>query len=846
MKRDKILSIFFTFLLIIVCPNTYSQIPTGGTDIIKDPGTFYSKIGKSTLSVVTVDGQVFSKAFRFSTKADVVSSWDAQLAFTPAAAITTNDVILVTFYARTTASLEETGSGSLTVCIENKTSYDKVVYQAVGIGVEWKQYFIPLKSNATLPLTNMNCAFHLGYVSQTIEIADVRYINYFTTKTIADLPQTEITYIGREADAPWRAEAQQRISQIRKGNIQIIVVDTLGNPVQNAQVTLAMTKHKFAFGSAINASNYLSDPVYKAKILEMFSEVVFENDLKWPSFIGKTAAQKNQIIQVLNDLDKHHITMRGHNVLWPSWTYNAAYLANYKTMPDKLRLEIDKHIDDVCTFTRGRIVDWDVINEPYSEHAWMDILGNEAMADWFKRVRNNDPYVKMYLNDFAILSSNGTNYPKQDAYIETVKYIDSLGGGVQGIGFQGHFGSDLTPIPRLKTILDKFAVLDKEIKVTEFDIDINQEAVKADYTRDFMTMLFSHPSVKGILMWGFWEGAHWKPAAAMYNKDWTIRPNGQSYRDLILDQWWTKDTTLMTNDTGVANFNGFLGSYRYSVKYDGREHFGIIDVNNSIADSVLNTYTLSTDSLVPAELKISVIGETVFCEGDSTQLSIDIGPDFKISWANNKALLAFTSKIITVKKEGMYSAEVRGKGVILRCPAVAIKVNPYPTVGIDYSGPLTFCPGGNVNLVSSGDIPYTYRWFKNGIFFSGSVPQVTVSESGKYYAEVNSLGCRSFSPELTVTKLNALDAPCSTGVFNPDENIFVSPNPFRESFFVETRMFQVFPVTLQIFDITGKVVFESTISDSSVTEVLPEVPTGIYLLKMKSGDMVQSLKVIHQ
>jgi GH35 family endo-1,4-beta-xylanase len=578
----------------------------------------------------------------------------------------------------------------------------------------------------------------------------------------------------------------------------------------------------------------------------MYNEVVFENDLKWESFVNKTTTQKNDMIKVLNDLDSRNIKMRGHNVLWPSWTYNPVYLAGYKTNPDKLRMEIDKRIDNVCTFTRGRLIDWDVINEPYSEHDWMDILGKDAMADWFKRVRNNDPYVKLYLNDFAILSSNGTNVPKQDAYIETVKYIDGLGGGVQGIGFQGHFGSDLTPIPRLKTILDKFSVLNKEIKVTEFDVDVTQQAVQADYTRDFMTMLFSHPSVTGILSWGFWASRHWKPTAALYNADWSIRPNGLVYRDLVLNQWWTKDSTLISNDTGMVNFNGFLGSYKYKVKYDGNERTGSFDVLKPVSEGVPNEFIISTDTLVPAELKVKILGGTVLCEGDSTHLSLNLAPGFSIKWFNNKAILPENSARITVKSTGMYSAEAKGKGVTLLSSPINITVNAYPPATIDTISSLTFCPGGSVVLNAGVEVPFTYKWFKNGTYFAGSTTEILVSESGKYKVEANSYGCKSFSPELTVTKLSALDALCSSGIIETEKQMTIFPNPFKQAFYIDASDFDIFPVEIELLDTNGKIIYQSILTDPVKSEVKPDIANGFYILKMQAQNKVHWIKVIRQ
>lgn len=61
--------------------------------------------------------------------------------------------------------------------------------------------------------------------------------------------------------------------------------------------------------------------------------------------------------------------------------------------------------------------------------------------------------------------------------------------------------------------LDRYAAFGKDLEIPEFDINTMVEALQADYRRDFMTAVFSHPSVKALMMWGFWEGAHWRPRA---------------------------------------------------------------------------------------------------------------------------------------------------------------------------------------------------------------------------------------------------------------------------------------------------------------------------------------------
>ena len=103
------------------------------------------------------------------------------------------------------------------------------------------------------------------------------------------------------------------------------------------------------------------------------------------------------------------------------------------------------------------------------------------------------------------------------------------------------------------------------------------EALKADFTRDFLTVCFSHPAVSGVLTWGFWEGAHWMPEAALFNRDWTPTAMGRQWMDLTQNVW-TTDQDVTVDDTGKVNFRGYIGDYtmtingsekRFRVKADG-------------------------------------------------------------------------------------------------------------------------------------------------------------------------------------------------------------------------------------------------------------------------------------
>jgi len=831
----------FAFGLIFFCGSLFSQVPEGGTQLNATTGTSFTKSGKVTLTQVDVTDQAFTKALRLVTANDVSNPWDAQILFPPTAGIATNDVILVAFYARTVSSIQETGEGFLTVVIENSSSYAKEIYLKLSIGSEWKQYYASVKSASTWTAAQIRYSLFAGFTNQTVEIADVRYLNYFNSLTLDDLPLTEITYSGRDPEAAWRAPAAARIDQVRKGIVEVVVYDEQGQLVPDAKVSIVMIKHQFGFGTAIPASVFLSNTVFRNKVYELFNEVVFENDLKWPQFNPNSTLN---LRKSLDSLEKHSIPVRGHNVIWPAWRWCPTTLQSLSTNPVALRNEIDKHIDQVTQFTSGRLNDWDVINEPYSEKDIMAILGNDVMADWLKRTRQNDRDVKLYINDYGILSSGGLDTQKQDSYYNLINFLDERGAGVNGIGMQGHFSSDLTPITRVYSILDRFGELGKDIKITEHDIETTQRAVQADYTRDFMTIAFSHPSVKSILVWGFWAGSHWKPDAAFYNLDWSVRPHGEVWKEMIYNQWWTKMTDSVTDLQGKTSFEGFLGTYKYTIVSGDKERSGTFTIANPKQSGIANTIVLSFDEAVPDNFGISANKPTMLCEGESLTLTAPSITDATYQWFKGEEQLTETSSEILVNEAGKYSVKAI-KGLLeLHSDSVEVSVNPIPEATVTVGGDLAFCPGGKVKLSTNLSNDATYNWMKGSAKIQGSVSSIEVSESGSYTLVANSKGCTATSQPVTVEVYSANSPECTVGIDALDHSFRVYPNPFNGSFFIDAQGDNHYNASAELFDVLGCSLVKKKLDGEQGSYLFSVDAPGVYTLRIQHNEGIQTYRLI--
>lgn len=833
--------LFVTLILFLVCNGVFGQIPVGGTQLNASTGTTWQKIGVGTLTQVSVSGQPFATALRLTVGANVNNTWDSQIKFPAVAGIEANDIVLVAFYARTISAAVETGEGGLNVIIEHNVTYAKDLSHKVNIGQEWKQYFAPVKCVSNWPTAQISYLFHTGFPSQTIEIADVRFINYKQTRTLEEMPVTEITYGGQDEDADWRSPAAERIDQIRKGIADIYVYDESGQVLENAEVSIEMVRHQFGFGSAIPASRFLTNTTFRNKVYELFNEVVFENDLKWPNFNPNSTLN---LRRSLDSLDKHNIAVRGHTIMWPAWRWLPTSLRTFENDLVALRLQIDKHIDEVTQFAKGRLIDWDVINEPYSEKDIMAILGNEVMADWFKRTRQNDRGVKRYLNDYGILSGGGINKVKQDSYYNLVKYIDDLGGGVDGIGLQGHFGGDLTSIPKIYSILDRFAELGKDIKITEHDINITQRKVQADFTRDFMTIVFSHPAVKSLLFWGFWESSHWMPNAAMYNTDWSIRPHGEMYIDMVFNQWWTKLTHGMTDDQGRVSLEGFLGTYSYTVKSGDTERTGTFTLDHSKQSELPNEIIISLDKAIPVQVSITTAIPPVLCEGEHITLNAPSGEGLAYTWYRDSVLLEETSDKLETGVAGSYIVNVSKGAVELTSPPFEVTVNPFPEAKITVDGDLSFCPGGKVTFHANTSKELTYTWKRGDAIIHGSVPSINANTAGSYTLTTNAKGCSTTSEPVQVQVYAQNDPACTTGINDPADLFRVYPNPFQGSFTLETSSLHGGMIHAELFNVAGALVYSAEINPTALKTIIPVSTPGFYLLKVSDADGTRTVKLV--
>lgn len=441
----------------------------------------------------------------------------------------------------------------------NRTPHTKHISQTVHLTPEWKEHRFVGRPDRGYRPEESRVSFFLGHGAGVVEVAGVRVENFGPAPDTV-FSQTIDYWGGREHPDSWREPALQRIEELRKGDLRITVTDGQGKPVPGATIDVQQLRHHFRFGTAAPAGRFLDQTNpdnlrFQQEVERLYNTVTFENDLKWPAMSPGHLANVERAIDWLHQRD---IEVRGHCLLWGSYKHLHASIRDLRG-PELLAACKD-HVQDYASRFKGKLYLWDVVNEAGSNVEVWDNIGWEAFGDSFRWAREADPDVQLCYNDYGIVNENPFYRAKVAA---RVRQLLDDGAPVDVLGIQGHMNTPLTPIHRVLEIMDEWAAFGLPLEITEFDLGCPDDAVHADYVRDFMIAAFSHPKMQAFIMWGFWEGSHWraKDSGAMFRRDWSARPAQGVWEDLVMKQWWTRWEDKAGAD-GTASTRAFYGKHR--------------------------------------------------------------------------------------------------------------------------------------------------------------------------------------------------------------------------------------------------------------------------------------------
>jgi len=565
----------------------------------------------------TITDYSFSKELTINVRMGGENRWDAGINIQNSIPIAIGDVVLITFWGRQISE-----SSELNIFTEHHTSFNKEVELNVRFTPDWTQYFVAYKSIDAYDARELTLGFHIGFQAQEIQIGGFTALNLGDV-LVEDVPSTlgSKFYGGHESNAPWRLEAEERIEQLRKRDMHIVVSDESGDPIANAQVNVEMLSHEFGFGSAFVACRAPNNRCYQEEYLERFTNLdgkghgfnaaVMENAFKWNAWEEQWIGTPEQAIGASQWLEDQGIALRGHTLIWPGWSFLPPDMEANMNNPEYLRTRISDRLKLMLQEpTLSKLVgEWDVLNEITQERdlekAFEGTPGFSSGREIYKLILDEvsalQPDLKNYINEYVVLSGGGSAQQVTDRYISYLDEIIDGGGKVDGIGFQCHIGTQPTSILKVKDVFDAFFQrYEVPIKVTEYDINpAVDDSTQAKYLVDLLTLCYSHPAVEAFFMWGFWDGNHWKGNAPIFNQDWSLKLSGQAYIDKVFGDWWTNENGV-TNSEGVFSLRPFRGSHKVTVTINGESQEQILDLTTS--DSLFFSFgTTADDDLLPSQ-----------------------------------------------------------------------------------------------------------------------------------------------------------------------------------------------------------------------------------------------------
>jgi len=276
------------------------------------------------------------------------------------------------------------------------------------------------------------------------------------------------------------------------------------------------------------------------------------------------------------------------------------------------------------------------------------------------------------------------------------------------------------------------------------------------------------------------------------------------------------------------------GSHRFSWVYEKDE------ANAAGQDAAWIDYIRlpAFNSAYSGAVAITVLAEPArICEGDQSQLYVFAtgGTDYNYHWSASTSLsdTSVFNPLANPSETTAYTVQVNGKS-FSATGQVLVHVEEMP-----FSPVVTVSDGHLVSSATAGN-----QWYNNNGMIPGAKAQTYYpGASGTYYAIAsNANGCPS-------TVSNEVEF-VFTGIDIPSENDFsFYPNPFTYKLYVEYNVKTAGQVKIVIYNAMGNEVGtieegEKAVGNHQVVFNGTYLPSGIYVVRIYSGDTVKFARVI--
>lgn len=378
-------------------------------------------------------------------------------------------------------------------------------------------------------------------------------------------------------------EARKRIRQIRMTDVEITVLKD-GKPVENAAVSLRMKNHQFLFGAVCYAHGKLGHPGREERFTREFTKLMNYTMVPyhWQWYEPERGVYAEPYTgNLVRWAAEQGLKKKLHALIWhelcPDWVTDENVEAEYIRRIDHLMAVYGNDFDffDLANETTVN----DRFDNPVSR--WVRRKGPVEMMKFGSRlVRQWKPDAKLLYGDWNV---HGEEYFD---FLRTLRENDV---DIDIIGMQSHQHRDLWTQEETLRVMDRAAEFGWPIHFPECSVcsgkpigEMNYGAGavnrfseteedlywQADFTKDFYTLVFSHPAVEALSWFDFTDHRWLNAPAGLVDDDLNPKPVYAALDDLINRQWHT-DADLTTSAAGICGTRLFFGTYEITVEAAG-------------------------------------------------------------------------------------------------------------------------------------------------------------------------------------------------------------------------------------------------------------------------------------
>jgi endo-1,4-beta-xylanase len=213
-------------------------------------------------------------------------------------------------------------------------------------------------------------------------------------------------------------------------------------------------------------------------LLQHFTIVTPENSMK-PAAIRPTQARYDFRVpdQFVEFATRNKLEVVGHCLVWakddrtPEWFYrDGEELASRELILERVR----EHVTTVVSRYRGRITQWDVVNEalddgpnPLRDSGWSRATEFEFIKEAFRAAHAADPAALLIYNDY-----NNEAPVKRERMVKLLNVLLEDQVPVHAVGLQGHYEIDAVPYEDIDQTIQAIRDLGLKVVISEVDIDV--------------------------------------------------------------------------------------------------------------------------------------------------------------------------------------------------------------------------------------------------------------------------------------------------------------------------------------------------------------------------------------